>query len=105
MSLNEYAFKSEPIEIGIDEAGRGPVLGPMVYGLTFWPISSSDEMKRLYKFADSKQLTEATRDRLFEEIKRMDKAELGYLTDALTPQTISNDMMAETHLGGRNLNR
>jgi len=35
----------------------------------------------------------------------MDKTELGYLTDALNPQTISNEMMAETHLGGRNLNR
>lgn len=35
----------------------------------------------------------------------MDKTELGYLTDALSPETISNDMMAETELGGRNLNR
>lgn len=35
----------------------------------------------------------------------MDKTQLGYLTDDLHPETISNDMMAETELGGRNLNR
>ena len=30
---------------------------------------------------------------------------MGYLTNSIMPQTISNDMMAENHLGGRNLNR
>ena len=35
----------------------------------------------------------------------MDKTELGYLTDALDPRMISGDMMAENHMGGRNLNR
>ena len=69
-----YAFKDEPIEIGIDEAGRGPVLGPMVYGLSFWPVHVGDHMKAEYQFADSKQLKESQRDHLFEEIKRMDKS-------------------------------
>lgn len=44
-NLPNYAFSGEPIEIGIDEAGRGPVLGPMVYGLCFWPASKGDEMR------------------------------------------------------------
>ena len=104
-SREDYSFKDEGIEIGIDEAGRGPVLGPMVYGLTFWPTKVGDAMRQQYGFADSKKLTEQQRDELFVEIKRMDKTQLGYLTDALDPGMISNDMMAENHLGGRNLNR
>lgn len=54
--------------MGIDEAGRGPVLGPMVYGCAFWPAQPenySKEMKAKFKFADSKQLTEQQRDKIF----------------------------------------
>jgi len=56
--VRDYAFKDKPCEIGIDEAGRGPVLGPMVYGCCFWPIEDRDSFKSEYGFTDSKQLTE-----------------------------------------------
>ena len=52
-----YSFWGQEVEIGIDEAGRGPVLGPMVYGCAFWPadphgnVNHSKEMKKKFGFA------------------------------------------------------
>ena len=50
-------------------------------------------------------MTERQRDEGFIEIKKMDKSRLGYMTSICDPAMISSDMMAENHLGGRNLNR
>jgi ribonuclease H2 subunit A len=44
-------------EAGIDEAGRGPVIGPMVYAIAAWPISKREEFSQL-GFTDSKKLSE-----------------------------------------------
>jgi ribonuclease HII len=52
---------------GVDEAGRGPLAGPVVAAAVIL-----DDKRRIRGLADSKVLTEATRERLYAHI--MDKA-------------------------------
>ncbi|TLD25095.1 hypothetical protein PspLS_05741 [Pyricularia sp. CBS 133598] len=58
-----------PCVLGVDEAGRGPVLGPMVYGVFYLPIPLSDPLLReTHHFDDSKVLTPAVRSSLMESL-------------------------------------
>ena len=54
--------------MGIDEAGRGPTLGPMVYGSAFCAVEDESKLRGM-GFNDSKQLTEAKRDSLWAELQ------------------------------------
>ena len=49
---------------GIDEAGRGPLCGPVVAAACIMPIDAD-----IPKLNDSKKLTPKKRDQLFDEIK------------------------------------
>ncbi|KUI60617.1 Ribonuclease H2 subunit A [Cytospora mali] len=50
-------------------AGRGPVLGPMVYGVFYLPLELSDPLLRgAHHFDDSKVLTPAVRSDLMEKL-------------------------------------
>uniref|UniRef100_A0A8C4PYF5 Ribonuclease n=1 Tax=Eptatretus burgeri TaxID=7764 RepID=A0A8C4PYF5_EPTBU len=78
-----------PCVLGVDEAGRGPVLGPMVYAACFCPLTCKDNLEEL-KVADSKVLSEKQRDEIFQRLRTMPS--VGYLVQALSPNYISNCM-------------
>ncbi|XP_029545466.1 ribonuclease H2 subunit A-like [Salmo trutta] len=83
--------KTEDCCLGIDEAGRGPVLGPMVYGICFCPVAKKEDLKDL-KVADSKTLTEAQREDLFRKLDEA-KSFVGWALQILSPNTISTSML------------
>ncbi|XP_023999307.1 LOW QUALITY PROTEIN: ribonuclease H2 subunit A [Salvelinus sp. IW2-2015] len=85
------ACKTEDCCLGIDEAGRGPVLGPMVYGICFCPVAKKEALKDL-KVADSKTLTEAQREDLFRKLDEA-KSFVGWALQILSPNTISTSML------------
>ncbi|XP_022614400.1 ribonuclease H2 subunit A [Seriola dumerili] len=86
--------KMEDCCLGIDEAGRGPVLGPMVYGICFCPVSKKGDLKNL-KVADSKTLTEAEREKLFQNLDEA-RNYVGWALQILSPNTISTSMLQRT---------
>jgi len=82
--------KDEPCVLGIDEAGRGPVLGPMVYGIAFCPVAKNGDLKAL-GVDDSKQLTEEQRENLLQKV--LDNNDyIGWAVDILSPCFISTSM-------------
>ncbi|XP_028413166.1 ribonuclease H2 subunit A-like [Dendronephthya gigantea] len=93
-SLVPEMTKSEPCCMGIDEAGRGPVLGPMVYSTSYCPLSQDQKLKDL-GFADSKTLNEEEREELFKAINENNNF-LGWITRILSPNYISNEMLRRT---------
>lgn len=55
--------------LGVDEAGRGPVIGPMVYGVFYLPKNLQEQLlSTKYHFDDSKVLTPAVRANLMEKL-------------------------------------
>lgn len=66
--------------LGIDEAGRGPVLGPMTYGAAYWSCADDKDVSAM-GFDDSKALSPGQRNGLFDRIdavraKRFRRGEL-----------------------------
>ncbi|XP_046373828.2 ribonuclease H2 subunit A-like [Haliotis rufescens] len=86
--------KTEPCCLGIDEAGRGPVLGPMVYGIAYCPLSRQEKLKEM-GLADSKTLSEEQRESMLEKMKAASDS-VGWIVEILTPAYISNSMLRRT---------
>lgn len=74
--------------MGIDEAGRGPVLGPMTYGAAFWLPDSPDVPSG---FNDSKQLTPEKRATLLGQILASES--IGFVLRVLHASEISRNML------------
>jgi ribonuclease H2 subunit A len=91
--IPKSASTNEPVVLGIDEAGRGCVLGPMVYGMAYWSASVEVEKNIPKGFQDSKALTEETRFRLFDELLACD--DIGFGMRSLLPSEISRNMLRQ----------
>lgn len=86
-----------PCALGVDEAGRGPVLGPMVYGVFYLPLPLSDPLLReTHHFDDSKVLTPAVRSSLMEVLCTPSSdlhASCGWAISALSARDIGAGML------------
>lgn len=82
--------------LGIDEAGRGPVIGPLIVaGVMIETTSSSsedDETAKLGEVKDSKLLTHQKRVELDDKIKRNSK----YKIVEVSPKEIDNALLSKT---------
>lgn len=97
-----------PVVLGVDEAGRGPVMGPMVYGISYCLKEYQEHLKKKYGFADSKTLKDLTRQDLFKLIDEETHelcANVGWATCTMTAKDISNGMLRSAlGAGSYNLN-
>lgn len=85
--------KDEPHLLGIDEAGRGPTLGPMVYAACWYPVRDKDNLAKM-GFKDSKELKESVRISLFDDITTNDS--FGYSINSIQPEEISAKMLRKS---------
>ncbi|EDW64984.1 ribonuclease H2 subunit A [Drosophila virilis] len=89
--------KEQPCMLGVDEAGRGPVLGPMVYGISYCPLERKSALVEL-GCADSKQLTEEKREIIFNDLNTLEYANscIGWAVEIISPNVISSSMYRRT---------
>ena len=78
---------TKSVIMGIDEAGRGPVLGPMTYAAAYW----EDGIDIPKGYNDSKQLTPNMRDKLF--ASTVAEPAIGFVVRVLHATEISQNML------------
>jgi ribonuclease HII len=72
--------------VGIDEAGRGPLAGPVYVGLVAAPTDF--DFDQFPVLADSKQMTESDRKEIYEQIIGGDYVKIDYAIRYSTPHFI-----------------
>lgn len=110
---------SSSVILGVDEAGRGPVMGPMVYGVSYCTREYQDNtLIPNYEFDDSKKLTDPVRRALFKKMytpvsstegasstnSAVEIDGVGYATTCITPVDISSGMLRFPPSKNYNLN-
>ena len=85
--------------VGIDEAGRGPLAGPVVAAAVYIPrsLAESDPDRILGGITDSKKLSAARRDSLYEEIMASSQIETA-IGSADVAEIDSLNILRATHL-------
>ena len=91
---NKYLNNGHKLIAGIDEAGRGPLAGPVCVAIVVMPL---DEEDRIIGINDSKKISEKKRDLLYDEILRKAIAYHIELVDENTIDTIN--ILNATKLG------
>mmetsp|Transcript_20747 Transcript_20747/g.23837 ORF Transcript_20747/g.23837 Transcript_20747/m.23837 type:complete len:388 (-) Transcript_20747:240-1403(-) len=96
--------KKKPVIMGIDEAGRGPVLGPMTYGAAYWTLDDDAAITnpKRHNFMDSKLMTPIGREQAFEKLKL--DTEIGFVLRVIHASEISRNMLQPSTTGAYNLN-
>ncbi|WFD08114.1 ribonuclease H [Malassezia vespertilionis] len=86
--------------LGVDEAGRGPVLGPLVYGIAYCPEHAQEQLHEIgfagalstQLTADSKTLTAEKRDGLLAALLE-NNGTIGWAVRVMSPQDIAAGML------------
>eukprot|EP00897_Mesotaenium_endlicherianum_P002220 jgi/Mesen1/2025/ME000148S01133 len=86
-------WHKEPCCLGIDEAGRGPVLGAMVYGCAVCPLGYRERLAQ-QEYADSKVLSEAKREELYGAL--LADPCLGWAVEVLEAHSLSAQMLRQS---------
>lgn len=106
-AITTQESSATPCVLGVDEAGRGPVLGPMVYSAFYLPLDLHHSLlAQKYKFDDSKVLTATVRANLMRLLCTQGNPlfeSCGWATKLLSARDISSGMM-RPGIGVYNLN-
>jgi ribonuclease HII len=96
-NLFDYDKALGELVAGIDEAGRGPLAGPVVCACCMMPMGEGDIIEGIN---DSKKISEKKREKLFEQIK--EKA-VSYCIAVIPPEVIDDiNILQATILGMKN---
>jgi ribonuclease HII len=89
---NQHRAAGLGVIIGVDEAGRGPLAGPVVAGAAILPADFTHP-----KLTDSKKLTAAQREKIYHELKADSRLQLA--TAIATVEEIDrHNILRATHM-------